>query len=317
MQKDLTRRPAAIHIVVAATIAGVVIAAHTLPAAGGDAFLQRAVFDVVHVLGFAVIAASSSVAARRLASSNGISQAKVLSVVAAVLLGLALLAESLQHFTARDASYGDLLRDGFGIAAGMLAGACLPQRGGRRWALLGVCAVLLAASVHRPAATVLTVAIARLGPDGAVRLANRSGLRVMEPRNAAVEIVAAPTGWTGDGPVLRVVPAASGDAGFTYYGLPRDWSRYRRLRFTIATEHAAPSELTLRVEGPLIGPSRRDRSRIRIDVTTTPRSVSMSLHDIAASSRHGVLRLDDVHGFSVLARDARGSAFYVSDLRLE
>lgn len=315
-KKHAVQRSSAIYMMVAATIAAVVLAAHLLPAGGGDAWLRGALFDVAHVVGFAAVAALASVAARHEAAARGISREALQTAVIVALLGLAAVSESAQYFTARDASIGDLLRDASGIVAGVLAALSLRRRGTGRAALLVLAAACLAAGLAGPAGKAVAVVVARLEPRGGASFSNAFADRLLERRNARIEFVSAPSGWSG-GSVVRVTPTSSDDAGFTYHGLPRDWSAYRALSFTVATERAAPNALMLRVEGSLIGRFRRRRSRLIVPVTTVPREISIPISEIAASSRPGAFDFENVYGVSVLATDAEDSAFLVGDFRLE
>ena len=277
---------------------------------------MSALFDVAHVVGFAALSALAAVYVLRDAA-RGRSQLVLLSVIGAIMLGLAALSESVQLVSSRNANVGDIVRDACGIGAGLLVAAGLHAPRLRRAMLLGLAGLLGAAGVERPVGTLVAYVVARHG-DGTFDFDLPYQARLLVPRDASLTIEEAPLRWPHGRNVLRVVPNADAPAaGFTYHGLPGTWSGYTRLSFTIAAEGPEPVDLLLRIEGPRVDRYRRRRSRIRIAVTSTPREVSVPLATVAAVSSPEAFDYENVYGVSILATGAIKPTFVIDGFRLE
>lgn len=294
-----------------------IVAAHVVPLAEHDAFFRGAVFDVGHVLGFAFATMVLTALLRRATVARGLGAEVGYLSALSLMFVVAVLAEAAQYLTPRDTSFADLLRDVLGIAGGFAAVAALGAHSTSRIGLFAAGAACLLAGLLAPLGAIAARTTVWLDSSTEFGFETWRDRRLVARGSVAAEVVPAPTEWPTQGNVLRMIPNGEQDwEGFSFYGMPRDWSGYSSFSFVAAAADAEPHELVLHVDSSRTGTGPRQRYRSSFTVGTEPREIEISVAEIANRSARGPVDVTDVEAVKILAYDAAGLAFYFDDLRL-
>lgn len=289
------------------------VVGHVYPSGEDNAFLRGAVFNLGHVVGFALATGLAVVILARIESLAFLGPRRVVAVAAALMAGLAVLSEAAQYPLARDASPADLARDVAGIGVGALVTVGLNGAGRTRLIALTLAGLVLAAAFAAPVGIVAAKLAAARGP-AAFGFETWLERRLIHGGTASIGVVEAPPGWEGAGHVLRVTPRGRARReGVTHFGFPRDWSGYDRLVARVGAAEGGPRSVLLVIESPSAERGRH-RYRGRFEIDPEPRELSLNLHALTAAAE---VDLGRVYQVKVLAEAAAGQTFYVDDLRLE
>ena len=104
--------------------------------------------------------------------------------------------------------------------------------------------------------------------------------------------------------------------GVSHHGMPRNWSTYSKLSFTIAAEKAELKTLTLIIKSSPTEQSGHSRFQSSFLVNTTPRQIAVVIDEIVGPT-FGLSHPQDIEGINILAENSAGRAFYVDHLRLD
>jgi len=273
----------------------------------------REIFDAAHVLGFTCLAAVTLLVARRL----GLGPRPALVLSAAIVAAFAVVAESAQLLTARDASIGDLGRDAAGLCAG-LALVCAAGAPAMRWRLAGIAVLALAAGLFAPGRILVARGLALRSLPVLAGFERSLEAPFFSGSNASVERVPAPAGWPLGGQVARVTPApGSRYPGIAFFDLPRDWRGYEALSFVVAAESGALRELSIRIHDTVHDNTFADRFNRVFAVGSAPERIRIELADVRAAPRGRPLDLARVEEIIVFAVGSAHGGFLIDDLRLE
>lgn len=276
------------------------------------------VTDMGHVLGFTAL---SYVLVRalswRLPAQAGRAP-RIYLLAAGLALGFGLLAEGLQIPFHRDASWGDVARDGCGVAAGLLAiyAGNLP-RAGRAAALFAV-ALILAGGIFGPARRLAArISMARSFPVLA-DFDSPLDLVLTKTYSATISEVAAPASWSTPGSVALVrTPGRTSYEAVSFFGLPRNWSAYRTLTFRAAAAQAEPLRLVVSVNDAAEESRFRDRFTRRFKIDSTPRTIRIPLDEIRGGRDGKPMELTRIADLTFIVGRRAPSAFYLDDIALD
>jgi VanZ family protein len=299
-----------------ALFVAITLIAHVIPTGDQNDRVRRTIFDIGHVIGFAGFTALLATVMRRERCPPGLSATCAYVVAAILAFGLAVLSEAVQGLTGRDASTGDLLRDIGGISVGLLIAIAFALRPARRLGLILLGVIGLTVMLQNPIGVFVATATARLNSTHSFGFESPLERHLVESAAASVDVVAAPSHWQRSGNVLRVRPDGKRQR-ILFFGMPRDWSGYSALRFTVAADSPELRELVLRVDSSGSSNSCEAWFRKRVAVGTEPKEITISIDEIAREFALKGLDITDISHIRFLAWDAAGMAFYLDDLRLE
>jgi hypothetical protein len=302
---------------VAVALAVVLIALHVMPA---DIFgfpIDSELFNLAHPIVFALVAFGvARYLTRHAVEVRGMRLRPYVTSICGIG-AFALLAETSQIFSSRNASFGDLIRDAHGILSGVAFAYGMQRHRWQRALLwtLGV-AVLGAASWGPGRVMAAHAAAAMRFPVFATFESNLEQALVRRIR-ARVSIVDAPAGWPGGGHVCRVEPLAWANfSGVAIAGIPRDIRGYEALTLTIATADASTGTVLVRVDTS--GRAWRNQdAQVRYDVSGTPTTIRIPMADIAAGVPDFMDEARHIIGVVVFADPVTKAPLLLDDIRLE
>jgi VanZ family protein len=302
---------------VTALLIVLIVTIHLVPTGTGDAYVRGAFFDVAHVMGFAAVTALLIAAYRHKARTLGISEKYVYAGPLTSVLIIALVSEAAQFLTARHADLADFGRDVSGIVVGLIIAVAFQSRPSQRRALILIAIACLTASMYQPVRTLVARTIVWVVPSTCFGFERWFEKGLVASGTAALEIVPAPEYWPTSGKVLRVTPSGRVELdGVSHHGMPRNWSPYSKLSFTIAAEKAELKTLTLIIKSSPTEQSEHSFFQSSFLVNTTPRQIAFFIDEIVGPN-FGLSHLQNIDGINILAENSAGQAFYVDDLRLD
>jgi len=274
-----------------------------------------------HGPGFAVVALVFVSLLRR---QGNVRLSYLYAALAAMLAGV--VAELAQLAGARDADFGDLLRNAIGIGAGLGLAAvfdpALRARHGRFWlTLLGIAtAAALVATFWNSVTSAHTLWARSAALPKLATFANswESGLYEEADEPTARPIVR-PADWpvTTDDIVLW---AASTGRWSTFLHLRPypDWRAYRTFSFVAASADKDAHELSVEIwDTPPSPDQRRNRFSTNIVVTPTPERITIPFEQIAGAASERAFDFEHVDIVIVSRRGEGRGTVLLDDFQLE
>jgi hypothetical protein len=296
---------------------GLIVVLHVVPLDFIPFYGMNSVFDLMHVLGFAFVA---FIAVRQVRVRGHWPQGSAAPYLIAIgaTLAVALLAESLQLFTSRDAELMDLFRDACGVAGGSLLSLARPLEPFRRRVLgIGVAIACLALGAMAPLSRLAVQSAARLKFPEIAGFETALDLAAARPVRSVIREVAAPDNWPHAGRVALVsTDDAARYAGVTFTEFASDWSGYDRLELTLASASDETLAFTLRIDDDF-GPTRfNERYNRQFDIGPEPVVLSIPLMEIANGPATRTMNMRRITDVMVFLRDEGGGSFYLDAVGL-
>lgn len=239
-------------------------------------------------------------------------------IAIAATLAVALLAESLQLFTSRDAEVMDLFRDACGVAGGSLLSLARPLVAARRRVLGFVAAIAcLGLGAMAPLQRLAIQTASRLRFPEIAGFETALDLAAAQAVRSTIREVPAPDNWPRGGRVALVsTEQGARFPGVTFTEFASDWSGYERLELTLASATDARLAVALRIDDDF-GPTRFDeRYNGRFEIGPEPLVLSIPLTEIANGPAARTMNTRRITGLMIFLRDAGGASFYLDDVGL-
>jgi hypothetical protein len=277
------------------------------------------VTDIGHVLGFAALGyvLLRALSARR---KPGPAAPPLSAYVLAggLALGFGLIAEALQIPFHRDASWGDVARDGCGVAAALLAvyAGRLP-RAARAAALLGAALIVVGGTFGPARRVAARISILRHFPVLA-DFDSPLDLVLIKTYSASISEVPAPPSWGVSGRVALVrTPGRTSYEAVAFQGLPPDWSAYTALTFRVATAQPESLRLLVSINDAARESRFPDRFLRRFKIDSTPRTIRIPLDDLRGGRDGKPMDLARIADVTFIVTRRAPSAFYIDRIALE
>jgi len=300
----------------------ITLALHVVPLGENDAWIRRAILDVLHLMGFLVVSVFVLLYFRARREALGLDVTQCYFLTLAVVGFFAVLSEGAQLMTSRNASWGDIGRDIVGISSGLLIASGFVFSSRWRYVLFAVAITAVGLGIHQPLGVILAGIISQREPP-VISFDNLLDTYRVEGASAELEIVTAPPQLATDDKVLRIRPNGRHfSEGVVFHGLTRDWSRFRALKFVAAAAEPGLTELDLRLTSSATENNKAGGVRIAISISTEPTDIVLPIEEIFRApprrpSHLGPLDLANITGLSVLSNTGTRAEFYLNDVRLE
>ena len=229
------------------------------------------------------------------------------------------LAEIVQHFVGRSASWHDITANTFGVTAGVLWASPrgVESRRLRGWAVAGAILLLAAGAIRAPFVMADCV-IQRL--DEPVLASFEGPLEMLRWKPVDCRIKRTRDHATHGLASLRMELDKADYPGIASRGLLHDWSKskYKTLAFDVTVDEGPPVELYVRVQdaGHTCDPADRFERTFRLG--PGDHKIAIPLADVAAAPAGRTMDLSRVTDVHIIALDLdRPRVLYVDNIRLE
>lgn len=280
----------------------------------------RSLFDATHVPVFGVFA----LVVRLLLDWMRERASLVHDLAALVMAGLlGALIEVAQSFTGRDAAMMDLVRDGLGALALLLATRAVMGRPWRstfpRMTLAIVALALTAWAFRSPVEGLLAYRQRDAAFPVLCSFDSNWTMRFADTRNVDLQIVARPNDWN-NGVVDRVARLTYRTAQYPAFILREphgDWSGFDVLAMTLFNPEGEELSLNVRIDDAKHNGRYNDRYGGKITLPSGATEVVIPLQDVRDAPRSRKMDLTQVRSVTLFAdRPDRARVVYLAEIRL-
>lgn len=301
----------------ALVILGAIILLHMLPTELLGGLVDGHTFDIAHVFGFAVLTFILYGFLRQRLPQRYATPMFAAATTFSIMLSVGVVSEASQYFTPRDADLGDLIRDVYGIASGLLACAVRGAGLARASAAIAGSLGLLAVGIFEPATMVAAKITSRLRFPLLEDFEGRFAGLLIDTRAADLRIVPATVGWD-IGHIALIDPSTRARyPGIEFLEYPEDWSSYSKLTFRAATRDAENATVSLRINDKIHQNDLRDRFNIEIELSPVPTDFEIPLEQVQYAPSTREMQMNQITSMILFATGEDITPYYVDDFKLE